>query len=142
MGGKLEEPTRNQRMVIHNRDQGTAKKVLCVCTAGVLRSPTIANVLHKKFGHNTRAVGCDLDFALIPISRGLIEWSNEIVFSDMKSLNATATLVGADWIAYTEERNIRVLGLPDSFDYGSPTLVDMILRSYSREQEKGNELQN
>ena len=37
--------------------QGKDKRVLCVCSAGLLRSPTAANVLHKEFGYNTRACG-------------------------------------------------------------------------------------
>ncbi len=37
---------RNRWGNIDNPYQGSAKKVLCVCSAGMLRSPTAANVLY------------------------------------------------------------------------------------------------
>ena len=70
----------NQLANVGNPFQGKAKKVLCVCSAGLLRSPTLANVLHRQFGFNTRAVGYCQEYALIPISQALIWWADEIVF--------------------------------------------------------------
>ncbi len=74
--------TRNQLGNVMNPHQTRAKRVLCVCSAGLLRSPTLANVLHSKFGFNTRAVGSANDFCLIPITEALVMWSDEIVFVD------------------------------------------------------------
>ena len=71
---------RNQLANVGNRFQTEAKKVVVVCSAGLLRSPTAANVLHTKFGFNTRAVGADKEFALIPLTQALIWWADEIVF--------------------------------------------------------------
>lgn len=71
---------RNQLANVGNRFQTQAKKVVVVCSAGLLRSPTAANVLHSKFGFNTRAVGADKEFALIPLTQALIWWADEIVF--------------------------------------------------------------
>ena len=41
--------TLNQLANINNPYQGKSKKVLCLCSAGLLRSPTAANVLHREF---------------------------------------------------------------------------------------------
>lgn len=46
---------KNQLANVGNRFQTKTKKVLCVCSAGLLRSPTLANVLNLKYGFNTRA---------------------------------------------------------------------------------------
>ena len=48
-----------------NRYQGEYKRVLCVCSAGLLRSPTAALVLSQEpYNFNTRAAGLDEAFAL------------------------------------------------------------------------------
>ena len=58
----------------HNHYQGDAKRVLCVCSAGLLRSPTAAFVLSQEpFGFNTRAAGIAEDFALIVVDDVLLE---------------------------------------------------------------------
>ena len=57
-----------------NPYQGRDKRVLCVCSAGLLRSPTIAKVLVMN-GYNTRSCGCR-DYALIQIDNVLIEWAD------------------------------------------------------------------
>ena len=121
--------TRNQLHNVGNKAQGKAKKVLCVCSAGILRSPTVANVLHKTFGFNTRAVGSCKEFALIPISQALIWWADEIVFVDMSS-----------WIGLSPEElseiadvNVKttILDIPDNFDFGDPVLEEIILEQYN-----------
>lgn len=80
--------TKNQLGNVGNRFQGKAKKVLAVCSAGLLRSPTLANVLNIKYGFNTRAVGADKEFALIPITQALIWWADEIVFVNFEAFSS------------------------------------------------------
>lgn len=66
-----------------NPYQGKAKKVLAVCSAGLLRSPTVAFTLsNEPYNYNTRAVGLDAGHALIPIDSVLIEWADEIMVMD------------------------------------------------------------
>jgi predicted protein tyrosine phosphatase len=74
------QASRNQLTNLSNRYQTNAKRVLCVCSAGMLRSPTLANVLHKEHGYNTRSCGSSKAWALIPISEALITWADQIVF--------------------------------------------------------------
>ena len=60
-------PERNRLHNATNPYQGSYKKVLCVCSAGMLRAPTAAVVLSRPpYDFNTRAVGTDLGTALIP----------------------------------------------------------------------------
>ena len=43
---------------VRNPNQGPAKRVLCLCSAVLLRSPTVAWVLGKApYDYNTRAAG-------------------------------------------------------------------------------------
>ncbi len=75
--------TLNQLANINNPYQGKSKKVLCLCSAGLLRSPTAANVLHREFGFNTRSAGV-MDYALIPLSEALFLWADEVLVMDIQ----------------------------------------------------------
>ena len=68
---------RNALINASNGYQGDKPKALCVCSAGLLRSPTLAKVLSDK-GWNTRACGEDERFALIPLSTALCVWADYI----------------------------------------------------------------
>jgi len=66
-----------------NPYQGKYKKVLCVCSAGLLRSPTTAEVLSREpYNFNTRACGFDVGHALIPLDEVLLAWADEVVVMD------------------------------------------------------------
>lgn len=121
--------TRNQLANVTNPFQGEAKKVLCVCSAGLLRSPTLANVLHIEFGYNTRAVGTSSEYALIPITEALIAWADEIVFVDESCKCHVDDSVWEfinDWGA-----NTITLDTPDFYDYNNSTLKQLLLEQYT-----------
>ena len=61
----------------NNPYQGKDKKVLFVCSAGILRSATGARMYAHKY--NTRCAGSE-SYALIPVTNDLIVWADEIVF--------------------------------------------------------------
>lgn len=113
----------NRKHNSKNPYQGKAKKVLCVCSAGLLRSPTAANVIHQKFGHNTRACGISTDFALIPFDDVLADWADEIVVME-------------PWMARVmpEEFQGKVycLNVEDSYEYMHPDLQKQIEEKYGR----------
>lgn len=121
--------SRNQLTVAGNQYQTDVKKVLCVCAAGVLRSPTLSFVLHRKLGFNTRAVGSDIDWALIPISQALITWADEIVFVDMKSFE-NLDKESLDFIKVIG-RECTILNIPDNYDFGDKTLERMCFEQYT-----------
>lgn len=108
--------------------QGDYKRVLCVCTAGLLRSATAAVVLSQEpFNFNTRAVGSDPYYALIPITHSLIVWADEIVFMSEEHVALTKNI---DIYGELASVPYHVLNIPDDFHYRSPELVAMIKERY------------
>lgn len=124
--------SRNQLGVVFNAYQGKHKKVLCVCSAGCLRSPTAAHILSSPpFNFNTRAVGLSVEYAIIPISDALIMWSDIIICmeSDMVSqVNEMQNVLACDFDTTVEYDYKRVINLdiPDEYDYRNPKLVKIM----------------
>ena len=105
-----------------NPYQGDTKKVLCVCSAGLLRSPTAANVLHREYGYNTRACGADVGHALIPLDDVLLNWADEIVVMTTDIEEA---------IPEAHQSKVVNLDIPDSFVYMDETLQQQIKEKYA-----------
>lgn len=112
----------------HNRFQGDAKRVLCVCSAGLLRSPTLANVLHEKFGYNTRAVGIADEYALIPVDEVLVEWADEIVFVNQDVYRAFVH----KYDTHNVEADMITLDIPDKYGWNAPELRKACLVQYNQ----------
>lgn len=107
-----------------NPYQGTDKKLLFVCSAGLLRSATAANLFAKK-GYNTRSCGSH-SYALIPLSVNLIAWADEIYF--VNKLNYRMAVDTFKDTTIYEQLLIKstVLNIPDDFGYNDPTLIKML----------------
>ena len=130
----MESAKRNQLSNVSNSFQGNAKKVLCVCSAGLLRSPTVANVLHQELGYNTRAVGTSREYALIPITEALVAWSDEIVFVDE---DCKVYISKPEWDVINEWNPKEVtLNIPDNYDWDDKALRDIILEQYVNTEAK------
>jgi predicted protein tyrosine phosphatase len=129
--------SRNALHNVTNNAQGTSKRVLCVCSAGLLRSPTAANVLHQHLGYNTRAAGC-YDYALIPLSTALVEWAQEIVCMEEEHKQSLIW----QWEDAGEEGAclppIVVLNIGDYHNYGTEKLSVEILKAYAVCQPESN----
>lgn len=107
----------------HNQFQGKYKKVLCVCSAGLLRSPTAALVLSKEpYNYNTRAAGLSKDFALVIVDDFLLEWADEVV---------CMTLDQYDDLAGRTKKPILCLSIEDDFVYRDPDLMELIKCNYN-----------
>lgn len=107
-----------------NPHQGKTKKVLCVCSAGLLRSPTAAVVLSQEpYNYNTRACGVSEEYALIPVTDLLIHWADEIVFMDKGHLDVVRDRI-------PEGKVLKVLNIADIHPYRSPALVNEIKVKY------------
>lgn len=102
-----------------NPYQGNFKKALCVCSAGLLRSPTIAWVMSNN-GYNTRACGVH-DYALIEVDKVLLEWADIIICADETHLDVLRNRY-PDLVEY----HAYVLHIPDQFQYRDPELVQLI----------------
>jgi predicted protein tyrosine phosphatase len=97
--------------------EGNFKRVLCVCSAGILRSATIAWVLsNEPYRCNTRAVGLD-NYALIRVTPQLLQWADEIVCADKEQFDAISRMTN---------KPVHCLHIPDEHDFRSPQLVSAI----------------
>lgn len=114
----------NQMANAKNVWQNDAKRVLCVCSAGLLRSPTLAEYLNKAYGHNTRACGTSQEFALIPISEALVHWADEVVFVNQENYDDVKDT------PILKTKLIKVLDLPDEFERNDPALIKAIKEQY------------
>ena len=96
-------------------------RVLCVCSAAINRSPTLAWVLSRDpYCCNTIAVGSHLNKALIPISQHLLNWAEKVVFANPENAERVASM---GLRTPTEQY---ILKLPDSFSYRDPGLISLI----------------
>lgn len=99
-----------------NPNQGDFKRVLCVCSAGLLRSSTIAYVLSNN-GYNTRAAGVH-DYALVEVDEVLIQWADIIVFAADEHHKVLKDQL--------EGKEVHVLNIPDQYEFRNPALVQII----------------
>lgn len=107
--------------------QGNTKRVLTVCSANMLRSPTIAHVLSAEpFNYNTRSCGT-YDFALIPITRELLDWADEIVCADTEHAEKVIKYLHLYRIKDKPVVNLRI---PDHYEYRNPELIQRIIDTY------------
>ena len=114
-----------------NPYQGDSKKVLCVCSAGILRSPTTANILHAQYGYNTRACGIESAYALIHVSEALLVWADEIVCMNREQKITLQHMIdGLPCDNSALKDRIQVLTLPDEYGYMDKTLQRLIIDKY------------
>ena len=120
----------NRKYNARNPYQGKYKRVLCVCSAGLLRSPTLAWLLsNEPYNYNTRAAGLDIGHALIYADDVLLEWADEIICMDgtqQKSLEAR-----------TKKRVIN-LKIGDNFEYRDKGLIKIMKMHYEAIIAGGN----
>lgn len=110
-----------------NEFQGNANRVLCVCSAGLLRSPTAAVVLSAPpFNYNTRAAGLTEEFALIPVDDVLLHWADEIVCMEPKQKETLLNLS----VVKAKQTPVKCLGIEDNFAYRDPKLMELIAQRY------------
>lgn len=112
-----------------NPAQGEAKRVLCVCSAGLLRSPTAAVVLSQEpFNFNTRAAGLEDSYALIPVDAVLLAWADEVVCMTAQH----AEMLQAKLIAcHCVRKSVKVLNISDDYRYRDPELMRLIAERYA-----------
>lgn len=100
----------------NNPYQGPDKRVLFVCSAGILRSATGARMYAKKY--NTRAAG-STDWALIPVTHELLLWAQEVVFVNKENHEATALRFHLEEFPCV----VKVLDIPDQYEHMHPKLI-------------------
>lgn len=121
--------SRNAQGVCFNRFQGESRKVLCVCSAGCLRSPTAANVLHTEYGYNTRSAGIEEEYAIVPVTARLLMWADEILCMESWQAQEVHEMLAKMDI----QRYVVCLNIEDDFSYMQPELVDLIKQRYTNQ---------
>lgn len=117
------ESKMNQMMNAGNPYQSSRVKALCVCSAGLLRSTTIAHVLNNR-GYNVRNCGMAQEYALVPISTALVRWADEIhVVKEqhenlIKEMREHGLMFPAD--------KIFVYDIPDTYEAFDPELIKLV----------------
>lgn len=106
-----------------NPYQGKDKRILFICSAGILRSATAANIYGNK-GFNTRSAGSS-PLALVPLTVNLIAWAQKIVFVNAENYNEALQTFDDSW-AKQKLLDAVVLDIPDQFPYKDPTLISLL----------------
>ena len=114
--------------IYSNSYQGDYKRVLTVCSANMLRSPTMAHVLSAEpYNFNTRSAGI-AGFALIPVTEELLMWADEVVCADTEH----ALHIRDKLMQYQLDKPIVNLNIPDIYEYRNPELIKLIKERYEQ----------
>lgn len=106
-----------------NPYQGQDRRVLFVCSAGILRSATAARIYAKKY--NARAAG-SCSYALIPVTKELLLWAKQVVFVNEENYQDVAKNFDLD----TFPCYIKVLNIPDNYEHMHPELIQHFIEQY------------
>ncbi len=109
-----------------NPYQGNEKRVLTVCSAGILRSPTAAVVLAgEPYGYNTRAAGVTDEYALIVVDDVLLHWAHEVVCMEQAHMDdLLGKFPGLPTCLFV------VLDIPDDYRRMDSDLIALIKQRY------------
>ena len=112
--------------IAYNPYQMDYKRVLCVCSGGILRSATAAFVLSMEpFNFNTRSAGVE-EYALIPVNEALLAWAHEIVCMTKEHEMKLMTLKNH----FKKDSVVKCLNIPDSYAYRDKELIELIKERY------------
>ena len=117
-----------------NSSQTKAKRLLFVCSVGMLRSPT-AQMVASSQGYNARACGSAVNIALIPLSCNLINWADHIIFMNVE--NALQAHKEFEAVGYKQDilKKQIVWNISDIYDWGDNVLwntIDWKLKDLAR----------
>lgn len=127
---------RNQLGVLFNAYQGKHKKVLTVCSAGCLRSPTAAHILSSApWNFNTRCAGTSEEYAIVPVTEALVMWADVIIVMDDWQFNTIMSIQNklaaeADHMFEYDYKPIHNLEIEDEFSYRDPKLVEIMTEKF------------
>lgn len=110
----------------NNPYQGPDKRVLFVCSAGILRSATGARMYAHKY--NTRAAG-SFQWALIPVSHELLLWAQEVVFVHKENFEMVSKEFDLESFP---DLVVKVLNIPDNHKHMAPDLKQAFEEQYER----------
>ena len=97
------------------------KRLLFVCTRNQLRSPTAETVFQTVNGVEAISAGTNND-AETTLSGDLIQWADVIYVMEREHHKK---LTGK-FSSLLKDKTVRVLAIPDNYDYMDPALVTLI----------------
>lgn len=113
-----------------NENQGPQKRVLALCSGGLLRSPTVAWVLsNDPYNYNTRSAGVDEYHALQVIDPYLVEWADEIICVEPRITQGFDDYVKANQLDISG-KIIVTLKIPDRYRRRDARLIEIIKKQY------------
>lgn len=116
--------SRNNLAVLKNPYQGKSKRILCVCSAGVLRSPTAAALLINR-GHNTRSCGSE-SYALIPLSKELVAWADIILCMEEEHFADVMSVMQNCYLEEEPRPAVYLLDISDNYGYMQTELIGLL----------------
>lgn len=124
---------RNQLGVVLNAFQGRHRRVLTVCSAGCLRSPTAAHILSSPpWNFNTRCAGTSEEYAIVPVTEALVVWADVILVMDsfqQHHINMMQNKL-AEEITDCVYKQVINLEIEDEYSYRDPKLVEIITEKF------------
>ena len=128
---KTEEIFKTNGCPFDNHSQGSELRVVFVCSAGMLRSPTAARIAGE-YGINARSAGSHLHYALIPLSANLIKWAHWVVFMNSSNEDEFCRKI-SDVEMLTELQNKSIVwDIEDVYNYMGDSLVWKIEKEIER----------
>ena len=118
----------------HNKYQELLKypRTLCVCSASLLRAPSIAFVVsNPPYNRNVRAAGIVAEYALIPVDQVLLEWADEIICAEKEHEIEINNMLHE---YNMEGKTVYCLQIADEFPFRAPHLIDQIKYKLERVQ--------
>jgi predicted protein tyrosine phosphatase len=125
----MTETTLSQRIqqarygAIANPYQGSDRRVLFVCSMGILRSATGARIYGHKY--NTRSAGTHGE-ALIRVTQQLLDWADQVVFVNKENYLDAAKNYNLD------ERKVLVIDIPDRYEHMHPEIIKAFNEQYEK----------
>ncbi len=108
---------------VKNPFQGDDKKVLFVCSMGILRSATGSRIYGHK--HNTRSAGTHPE-ALTVLTWLQLLWADEIVFVNKENFDQA----DKDFDLGELMAKIKVLHIPDQYEHMHPEIIKAYHEQY------------
>ena len=117
------------RKGIHsNSFQGDYKRVLIVCSGGILRSATATHLLcGDPWNFNTRNAGT-ASYALIPVTEDLLQWADEIICMEDEHREYVEQKL-EEWML--PAKPIVTLDIEDIYEYRDERLIKLISTKYN-----------
>jgi predicted protein tyrosine phosphatase len=121
---------RNRLNATRDQYQGTRKRVLAICSGGLLRSPTAAWLLgNDPWGFNTRAAGLTKEYALIYADEALLYWAEEVVVFDA-SMQQEVRYLLSQYMNDGSVIPVHNVEIEDDYDFRQPELVELLTEKF------------